>query len=82
MRLEKQQADRENSNVRENSDGTFPAPPRCKKMQSTSTLLDPTHSHLLSNNYYRDESKVDGSLESKDQSLFTEKLKPSTNLKR
>ena len=71
MRLEKQQGDHgsqnNNTNVRENnSDGTFPAPPKFKKMQSTSTLLDPTHTHHLSNNFFRDESKVDGSLESKD----------------
>ena len=70
MRLEKQQADgsqNNNSNVRDNaSDGTFPAAPKFKKMQSTSTLLDPTHTNILSNNFFRDESKVDGSLESKD----------------
>ena len=74
MRLEKQLptdsqmtvAGGNNSNPPENSDSSLHAPVRCKKMQSTSGLLDQTHSNLVSTHYFRDESRVDGSAESKE----------------
>ena len=45
-------------------------------------MFDPTNSNLVSTHYFRDESRAEGSQESNQPSLFTDKVKPPNSFKR
>lgn len=74
MRLEKEQNERERdrkseveqSKANDTSYGSLQVPSRVKKLQSTNNVLDQSHSNVGTTHFFRDESRVDGSAESKE----------------
>ena len=53
--------------------------PNLRKLQSATNALSQSQSGAVSTQYFRDDSRAEATLESKNHSIFTERVKPTSN---